>query len=102
MFGLVLPSVKTGIALLNPPLNDPAEVDLHFFNPGGNEVAMRTINLLPGEKVARFLDELVSGLEGFTGSVEMRADEPISFLPIRQEGLVLTTQDAFPPRQQRN
>ena len=58
IFGLVQPSVKTSVALLNPPGNDPAEVDLYFFSRQGNEVEIQTINLQPGEKISQCLDQI--------------------------------------------
>ncbi len=99
-FGRITPSTKTGLAILLPPGSDgPSDVDLTLFNSDGTIRGADMLNLQVGQKTSRFLDELVDGLANFTGSVEIRSDEPISVLPLRQEGIVLTTQDAFPPRQ---
>ncbi len=113
-FADIGPAVNTGTAFMYPNFNDGSEqrasIDLFLLNRDGTTVAQTSVGLDKGEKTARFLGELVtpSGLtldeflrgtgESFSGSVEIRASEPVAILPLRQEGLVLTTQALFPPR----
>lgn len=99
-FGRSVAGVRTGMSVLLPPGSDgPTDVDLTLFNADGTIRGVDSLRLEVGQKTSRFLDELVENLGNFTGTVEARSDEPISLLPLRQEGVVLTTQDAFPPRQ---
>ena len=65
---------KTGMAVLLPPGSDgPVDVDFTFYNSDGTIRATESLPLQVGQKVSRFLDELVSGLSNFTGSVEVRS-----------------------------
>ena len=98
-FGRASADTRTGIAVVNPPTNKQTTVEFFLFDSPGTPSGNGDVVLAPGQKSAQFLDQLVENLGGFTGSVEMRSDEPVSLLPLRQQGLVLTTQDAFPPRQ---
>ena len=95
------PGVRTGLALLNPPSNTLAtNVELRLFDSNGDAVTEGMITLEPGRRISRFLDEFFQNLGEFNGSVEIRTnnDCPIVVLPLRQQGIVLTTQDLFPPR----
>ncbi len=105
-------SVNTGAAFLYPNFNDSDEqrvaVDLFLIDADGTTVAQTSLGLNKGERTSRFLGELLtpaawSGFplgvtENFSGTLEIRASNPVAILPLRQEGLVLTTQALFPPR----
>ena len=101
----------TAIALLNPPGNPPVTISVQAIGSDGNSIVTApNIPLQPGEKTARFLFGFLPSLGDFDGSIEIRSSNmadpdstprpPIAILPLRQEGLVLTTQSVFPPRQQ--
>ncbi len=108
LFG-VQNGAATAIALLNPPGNPPATISIQAIGSDGNSIATRDFGLQPGEKKARFLIQFLPSLGSFDGSIEIRSTNmadpgsnnrpPVAILPILQEGLVLTAQDAFPPRQ---
>ncbi len=91
--------IRTGLAVLNPLVNrNPTNVWLTVFDDNGNEIADTVIPLEAGQKEASFLDELVSNLPEFSGSVELKSDFPVAVLPLQQQGVVLTTLDVFPGR----
>ncbi len=77
-------------------------IDLFLMDQDGVLVAQHTFTLDRGHKTALFLNQIFGSAQGverpFTGSLDIRASHPVSVLPLRQEGLVLTTQDLFPPR----
>ncbi len=125
LFAELGPGVNTGLAMLLPrDSNDPVPpvtVDLLFRDSNGQVQGTGQQVLQEGQKVAAFIDQFVapqgsgpSGLQQpFSGSVDVLVSgEPcdpysefnpnlpcfISLLPLRQEGLVLTTQLVFPPR----
>ena len=88
------------MAILNPPSNSgEAEVLLGAINAGGkgNDTDITTLNLNPGARIQMFVDELFPNGQD-AASVEFRSNLPIALLPLQQDGLVLTTQDVFPPR----
>lgn len=91
-------TVNTGVALLNPPNNGDATVTIEIFDRFGNSVGAGMVALEAGHKTARFIDEFVQGLTQFFGSVEIASDVPIVILPLRQEGVELSTQDTLPGR----
>ena len=101
--------IDTGLALVNPPQNPEVEVTIEAIGSAGDVALTTTINLQPGGKVSQFLFQFLPELGDFKGSIELRSSDPadpdnpikppIAILPIRQEGLVLTTQNVFPPRQ---
>lgn len=109
-FGIQSSSVNTGLAFLNPPGNPAATVSISAVGNDGNGRLTSMINLDPGERDARNLFEFLPSLGNFNGSLEIRSrnmadpespdQPPIAILPLRQEGVVLTTSDLFPPRQQ--
>lgn len=109
-FGLQNATVNTGIAFVNPPGNPAARVSVHAVDKDGTGLLTSMINLGPGEKDSRFLFEYLPSLGSFNGSIEIRSvnmadpesmDIPqIAILPIRQEGVVLTTSDLFPLREE--
>ena len=104
---LVSDTANTAVALLSPELdNGPApagngatQVDLMVVDRLGEVVAEETVLIDAGNKIAVFLDQLVPGLEDFTGSFEVHSDLPVAILPLRQEGIQLTTQELHPARQ---
>lgn len=100
LLAVVDPPINTGVAILNPPTNPgEATVVIEVLNSSGTFVGTASLKLVPGQKVAQFLDKLVPGLSAhFSGSVDIRSDLPVAVLPLRQEGVVLTTQDTFPGR----
>lgn len=88
---------RTGLAVLNPFINGlPAEVLLASVDPDGNVMDMGGVELMPGQQISRFLDELMD-VVGAT-SAEFSSNVPVAILPLQQEGFVLTTQDVFPGR----
>ncbi len=88
---------RTGLAVLNPFTNDvPADVLLASVDAAGNVTDMGSVELMPGQQISRFLEELMN-VEGAT-SAEFSSNVPVAILPLQQDGLVLTTQDLFPPR----
>ncbi len=88
---------QTGVAVVNPFINDlPAEVLLASVDPAGNVVDTASLDLMPGQQISRFLDQLMD-TQG-AASAEFRSNVPIAILPLQQDGLVLTTQDLFPER----
>ncbi len=94
----VPPDGRTGLAIMNPFSNpDPADVRVGTVNSGGRIIDWDAIPLNPGEQISRFLDELGIDTTGAT-SVEFRSDMPVAILPLQQDGLDLTNQDLFPPR----
>ncbi len=91
---------NTGVALLNPPGNDgPAVVSLAVIDRLGRTVGESELTLQPGAQTARFLSEIVAGLENFSGTFELRSSRPIAVLPLRQDGIELTTQVVHPARE---
>ena len=92
-------AVRTGLAVLNPLVNrNPTNVWLTLFDEGGNQIADTVIPLEAGQKESAFLDKIISGLQDFNGSVQLKSDFPVAVLPLQQEGVVLTTLDVFPGR----
>ncbi len=92
-------AVRTGLAVLNPLVNrNPTNVWLTLFDEGGNQIADTVIPLEAGQKESAFLDKMISGLQDFNGSVQLKSDFPVAVLPLQQEGVVLTTLDVFPGR----
>ena len=102
--------LNTGVAFLFPeeftePDERSSRIDLFLLNQAGAVVDEHFFLLDRGHKTARFLFDFfdVAQLQGiggqpFKGSLEIRATGATAFLPLRQEGLVLTTQSLFPPR----
>ncbi len=109
LFGHQQNTSGTAIALLNPFGNPPARISLEAIGNDGNSILTSFIDLLPGEKTARFLFQYMPSLGNFDGSIEIRSRNmtdpdsndrpPIAILPLNQQGLILTTQNPFPPRQ---
>ncbi len=99
--GLVRQDMRSGMALINPPDNEEAEIDILLFDSEGQRLNETRITLAPGHKISQFLDEYFEDeeLQGFDGSVEVRSSRPIAILALRQEGTVVTTQTIFPSRQ---
>ena len=94
------PVANTGVALLNPPSNgQDAQVDVVILDSYGRIRGQSSLNLAAGGRSARFLNEIVSGLQDFTGTFELRSNVDVVVLPLRQEGVELTTQDVHPARQ---
>ncbi len=44
------------------------------------------------------MTEIVPGLSTLSGSIEIYSDEPLGLMPLRQEGIVITTETVFGPR----
>ncbi len=91
------PVARSGLALLNPPdAVATANVALRLFDRFGFLVGERVVPLAPGRKISRFVDEaeLFPGLEGqdFSGTVEVRSDVPVAVMPLRVQGIHITTQ----------
>lgn len=108
MLGTNSNSLKTGVALLNPPGSANASVSIRAIDSDGDMVSAFMLSpLQPGERRVGFLDELLPGLGNFNGSIEIRSEDiednpvPISILPLLQDqsSSVLTTQELFEPRQ---
>lgn len=94
----VTPGVDTGVSFLNPPVNPEAEVSIRAVNSAGAVAEAREFTLQPGEQTAGFISQTL-GLTDFIGSIEIESSVSIAILPLRQEEVVLTTQDLFPPRE---
>ena len=101
-------SANTGVALLNPPApvtsepageTEDAFITIQVVDTKGRVEGEETLVLVPGEKIAVFLSELVEGLDDFLGTFELRSSLPVAILPLRQEGIQLTTQEVHPPRE---
>ncbi len=101
--------VRSGLAVFNPPLipgitdGVGARVDLFALDPTGVIVGEGFVNVAPGQRVSRFIDELIADIPDFEGSIEIRTSGlesgvPVALLPLRQEDIILTTQSLFPPR----
>lgn len=90
---------RTGFAMLNL-LSAPfdAEVTMGTISSAGDILEIQQFNLVPGQRVSMFIDELFDVSGGPPASVEFRSNLPLSVLPLVQNGLVLTSQDVFPPR----
>ncbi len=75
----------TGLALVNPnPV--AATVLLVMYDENGKQQAARTVNLGPGEHVARFLVEpqwFGQSRAPFRGTLEVRSDQPLGALALR-------------------
>ncbi len=96
-------STVSSVAILNPPSNqETAQVTIDVFDRFGQSVGSGIIDgCEPGERVAQNLAELVpalAGLEGFLGTASIRSTVDIAVLPLRQDGIELTTQEALPAR----
>ncbi len=87
-------TVRTGMAILNPLKgNQEAKIQIHPLNFTGLFIGEPIeIVLKPGERIAKFLDELAPGIRDFWGEVILTSDVPVVVLPLLQEGSVLTTQ----------
>lgn len=91
---------NTGVALLNLPVNQAAAVvSLSVIDRLGRTVGESELTLQPGAQTARFLSEIVAGLESFSGTFELRSNVPVAVLPLRQDGIELTTQVVHPGRE---
>ncbi len=89
---------STGVAIMNPIFNpDAADVQIGVANQDGKIFDTTSVTLDPGVQISRFLDQLSVDPLGAT-SAEFRSTLPIAILPLNQDGLVLTTQSVFPPR----
>lgn len=93
-------SGKTGVAIMNPFNFGEAEVGIVTVNAGGNSIDTEIVQLNLGTGDVFFLNERMN-TEGAT-SAEFRSNVPVAFLPLNQDGLVLTTQDVFPRRNLEN
>lgn len=96
---------RSGLALLNPGSNSAgAIIQLDVFNRFGELVASQIVELAPGEKLPRFIDEaeFFPELAGqpFLGTIEVRSNLPVAVTIIKLEGQgFFTTQVLQPPRQ---
>jgi hypothetical protein len=85
---------RSGVALMNPDLENAATVNMKLLDRFGILVAELDVSLAAGAKIARFLDEdplfdayfqSIAG-QDFTGSVEVSADRPVAITVIKTEG----------------
>ncbi len=91
--------VDTGVAILLPPnaLGD-SQVGLRVRGSDGNISGENCVTMEPGDRISQFVTEIVPGLSALSGAVEIYADVPVGLMPLRQEGIVITTESVFPPR----
>ena len=84
MFGSFEPNIRTGVAIVNPQLQD-VQVRLTPFDGNGGSVApAKTLTLRAHSQTSAFLDELIGGLpSGFEGSVLLEAASPVYAVSIR-------------------
>ncbi len=91
--------VDTGVTILLPPnALASSEVGLRVRDSDGNINDKSCFTMEPGDRIAKFVTEIVPGLSALSGTVEIYSDEPVGLMPLRQEGIVITTESVFPPR----
>ena len=86
-------SVDTGVAFANTS-GQPVELQLKLRDKPGNDVDSAVIRLGIGEHLPKFATELFDSLPGqseFAGLVEVEADQPVSAIALKLQGLILTT-----------
>jgi hypothetical protein len=95
-------SLATALAALNPPTSSgDAVISYDVYDQFGTWVGSDSISLAPGHRAANNWTELVTELVGssdFIGSAEVTSSIPVFMLPLRQDGVQLTTQDPLPAR----
>lgn len=96
--------LNSSVAVLGAPSNeDTAVVTAQVYDQFGVSLGQAEISLAPGEGIAKSWTELVPGLNGlgangFIGTAEITATAPVFFLPLRQDGVQLTTRDILSAR----
>ncbi|HSR52710.1 MAG TPA: hypothetical protein VLV83_17955 [Acidobacteriota bacterium] len=101
LLGRVQEGGNTGLALLNPPDNPAVTVDLTFVGTSGVTLDSAEVSLEPGEKMSQFANELFDDVPpGTFGSIHLMVEdtEAVAALPLRQDGVELTTQELFNQR----
>ena len=101
-------AVDTGVAILLPPnALGNSEVGLRVRDSDGNITDKSCFTMEPGDRISKFVSEIVPGLSALevlgggvtlSGAIELYSDEPVALMPLRQEGIVITTESVFPPR----
>ena len=95
-------ALVTALAALNSPASEgDAEISYDVYDQFGRWVGSGSVSLAPGHRAAKNWTELVSELGGssdFIGSAEVTSSIPVFLLPLRQDGVQLTTQDALAAR----
>ena len=100
--------VNTGVAILLPPnALGNSEVGLRVRDSDGDITDKTCFTMEPGDRISKFVTEIVPGLSALeilgggstlSGAIEIYSDEPVGLMPLRQEGIVITTESVFPPR----
>ncbi len=91
--------VDTGVAILLPPnALGNSEVGVRVRNSDGVIEDKSCFTMEPGDRISKFVTEIVPGLSALSGSIEIYSDEPVGLMPLRQEGIVITTESVFGPR----
>ncbi len=77
----------TGIALANPNAK-VVNLQINRLDASGHSVASKSIQIRPGEHMARFLDEepFFPGLDNYSGTLEVAADQPVVAVTLRLDG----------------
>ena len=100
--------VNTGVAILLPPnALDSSEVGLRVRDSDGTINDKSCFTMEPGDRISKFVTEIVPGLASLevlgggltlSGAIEVYSNVPVALMPLRQEGIVITTESVFPPR----
>lgn len=73
--------VNTGVAIKNIS-PDMLDLSLILLDGDGNEVEVVPLELQPGERVSKFINEYFFALEDFSGSVIARVDSPVGTIVV--------------------
>lgn len=89
------------VAVVNPPENETAVVEIVVYDEFGNRVADAEFSMAPGHHLARNWAELVpelAQLPSFLGSAEISSNVPLAWLTLQQEQVQLSSRDILSPR----
>jgi hypothetical protein len=92
-------AVNTGLAIANPSSINPTSVNVRRLSALGLPLETKSFTLGPLQHFARFLDQppFFEGIDGYDGTIEVSATEPVVAVSLRLDGVELATVSPITP-----